>query len=66
MSELSPRESVVQQTLNLLGAESPWLREQVEQIVDRLPHIFHYDTALRPAMVRYHVLRSLGAPTDLL
>lgn len=64
MKELNVREDVVQKTIHLLGADSPWLREQVEHIVDRLPHIFLYDSHQRPRMVRYHLLRTLGAPTD--
>lgn len=60
MPDAQTRSAVVQETLTLLGADSPWLRAQVEHVVDRLPHIFRYDHSQRPAMVRYHVLKSLN------
>ncbi len=61
----SPRAEVIQETLSLLGADSPWLREQVETVVDELPHIFRYTSEKRPWMVRYHVLRRLGIFDEL-
>lgn len=62
MPDSQTRAVVIQETLTLLGSDSPWLREQVAHVVDHLPHIFRYEDSQRPAMVRYHVLRHLGIP----
>ena len=60
MTDPNARSAVIQQTLQLFGSESPWLRERIEAVVDGLPHIFHYDSERRPMMVRFHVLQVLG------
>ncbi len=58
------RSALIQQTLSLLQADAPWLRERVAAVVDGLPHIFHYTTEERPRMVRFHLLHMLGMPDD--
>ena len=57
MPDPSARSTVIQQTLELFGTDTPWLRERIEAVVDGLPHIFHYDSERRPFMVRFHVLQ---------
>lgn len=58
------RSVVIQQTLLLFGSRSPWLRSRIEAVVDGLPHIFDYDSAHRPIMVRFHVLQILARSDD--
>lgn len=64
MRSSDPRSVVIQETLQLFGSESPWLRARIEAVVDGLPHIFHYDSAQRPGMVRFHVLQVLDISDD--
>jgi len=59
MPEIQARDTVVQETLQLLGTDAPSLRTRVEAIVDHLPHIFSYDAPQRAQMVRYHLLQVL-------
>jgi hypothetical protein len=65
MPDPSTRSTVIQQTLQLFGSDSPWLRERIEAVVDGLPHIFQYDSERRPQMVRFHVLQMLGLRDEL-
>lgn len=65
MTESSARSAVIQQTLQLFGSESPWLRSRIESVVDGLPHIFQYDSDRRPWMVRFHVLHVLGLSDEI-
>jgi hypothetical protein len=59
MPDTLTRASVIQETLDLLGTDAPDLRQQVEVVVDHLPHIFSYAAEQRAHLVRFHVLRLL-------